>query len=96
MIHAPEIGTGGHVHYLELDQFVGEHFLVTVHGPLNPLVPLEKAMQETRAVIQRLEAGRLRPASPFALMYAIVSAILRREESLVGDLARQVGPLNSR
>jgi Mg2+ and Co2+ transporter CorA len=93
VIHAPEIGSGGHVHYLELDQFVGEHFFVTVHGPLNPLVPLEKAMQETRAVIQRLEAGRLRPASPFALMYAIVSAILRREEGLVGELARQVGLL---
>jgi magnesium transporter len=67
-----------------------------VHGPLNPLVPLEKAMQETRAVIQRLEAGRLRPASPFGLMYAIVSAILRREESLVGELARQVGLLEQR
>ena len=39
VIHAPEIGTGGHVHYLELDQFIGEHFLVTVHGPLNPKVP---------------------------------------------------------
>jgi hypothetical protein len=36
VVHAPEIGTGGHVHYLELDQFVGEDFLVTVHGPLNP------------------------------------------------------------
>ena len=39
VVHAPEIGTGGHVHYLELDQFVGENFLVTVHGPLNPKVP---------------------------------------------------------
>ena len=96
VIHAPEIGSGGHVHYLELDQFIGEHFLVTVHGPLSPRVPLEKAMQETRAVIQRLEAGRLRPASPFALMYAIVSAILRREEHLVGELARQVGLLEQR
>ena len=39
VVHAPEIGAGGHVHYLELDQFVGEDFLVTVHGPLNPKVP---------------------------------------------------------
>ena len=36
VVHAPEIGAGGRVHYLELDQFVGEDFLVTVHGPLNP------------------------------------------------------------
>jgi magnesium transporter len=32
VVHAPEIGARGHVHYLELDQFVGENFLVTVHG----------------------------------------------------------------
>ena len=48
VIHAPLIGTGGHVHYLELDQFVGDDFLVTVHGPLNPAVPLEEALRETR------------------------------------------------
>jgi len=31
-VHAPEIGAGGHLHYLELDQFVGENFLATVHN----------------------------------------------------------------
>jgi Mg2+ and Co2+ transporter CorA len=96
VIHAPEIGTGGHVHYLELDQFVGERYLVTVHGPLNPVVPLERAMTETRQVIARMEAGRLRPASPFALAYALVSAVARKEEALVSDLARQVGLLEQR
>ncbi|HKX15716.1 MAG TPA: CorA family divalent cation transporter [Propionibacteriaceae bacterium] len=35
VVHAPEIGAGGHVHYLELDQFIGEDFLVTVHGPIS-------------------------------------------------------------
>jgi len=33
VVHAPEIGAGGHVQYLALDQFVGKEFLVTVHGP---------------------------------------------------------------
>jgi Mg2+ and Co2+ transporter CorA len=28
VVHAPEIGARGHMHYLELDQFVGEDFLV--------------------------------------------------------------------
>jgi Mg2+ and Co2+ transporter CorA len=39
VVHAPEIGVGGHVHYLELDQFVGEHFLVTLrpHQPQGPV-----------------------------------------------------------
>ena len=74
VVHAPEIGTAGHVHYLELDQFIGEHFLITVHGPLNPRVPLETALRETREVADRLEQGRLHPTSPFGLSYAIVSA----------------------
>jgi len=55
VVHAPEIGARGHMHYLELDQFVGEDFLVTVHGPLNPKVSLESALRETpegRALMQ--------------------------------------------
>ena len=92
-IHAPKIGNRGHVHYLELDQFVGRRFLVTVHGPLNPVVPLDEALRETREVAERLERGRLRPSSPFALTYAIVSTIARRETDLVNELARQVGLL---
>jgi magnesium transporter len=84
------------VHYLELDQFIGENFLVTVHGPLNPKVPLETALRETRSVQERLERGRLRPTSPFGLTYAIVSSIARHEAELTGDIARQVGLLEQR
>jgi magnesium transporter len=96
VIHAPEIGKAGHVHYLELDQFIGEHFLVTVHGPLNPIVPLEAALRETGQVSSRMEAGRLRPRSPFGLSYAIVSTIVRRDADLVADIAREVGLLEQR
>jgi Mg2+ and Co2+ transporter CorA len=96
VIHAPEIGTGGHVHYLELDQFVGKHFLVTVHGPLNPRVPIEAALRETQAVAERIDRGRLKPTSAFGLTYAIVSSIARRESALVGEIARQVGLLEQR
>ena len=96
VLHAPEIGRGGHVHYLELDQFIGQNFLVTVHGPLNPAVPLEAALRETQQVADRIESGRLTPTSPFGLTYAIVSAIARRESALVADLARQVGLLEQR
>src|SRR5215217_5836415 len=96
VVHAPEIGSGGHVHYLELDQFVGEDFLVTVHGPLNPKVPLEAALRETQAVAARMEAARLRPTSPFGLTYAIVSSIARREAEMVADIAREVGLMEQR
>jgi magnesium transporter len=91
VVHAPEIGAGGHVHYLELDQFVGENYLVTIHGPLNPKVPLEAALRETNAVAARMDAGRLHPTSPFGLTYAIVSSIARREADMVADIAREVG-----
>ena len=30
MLHAPFPGAGGHVHYIELDQFIGERYLITV------------------------------------------------------------------
>src|ERR1700710_132012 len=44
VLHGPERGAHGHVHYLELDQFVGPDWVVTVHGPLNPAVPLDAAL----------------------------------------------------
>jgi magnesium transporter len=96
VVHAPEIGTGGHVHYLELDQFIGEDFLVTVHGPLNPKVPLEAALRETQSVAARLDSGRLHPTSPFALTYAIVSSLARSEAEMVAEIAREVGLLEQR
>jgi Mg2+ and Co2+ transporter CorA len=96
VVHAPEFGAGGHVHYLELDQFVGEAFLVTVHGPLNPKVPLASALRETEAVAARMDSGRLHPTSPFGLSYAIVSSIARKEADMVAEIAREVGLLEQR
>jgi magnesium transporter len=96
VVHAPEIGAGGHVHYLELDQFVGENYLITVHGPVNPKVPLEAALRETNTVAARMDGGRLHPTSPFGLTYAIVSSIARREAEMVAEIAREVGLLEQR
>ena len=93
VLHAPERGQGGHVHYLELDQFIGPGYLVTVHGPLNPVVHAELALRETRAVLRRVEAGRLHPSSSFELSHAIVSALTRHQEAFVATLAREVGLL---
>jgi magnesium transporter len=96
ILHAPERGEGGHVHYIELDQFIGSRYLVTVHGPLNPAVNPEVALRETRAALRRIEAGRLHPASSFELSYTIVSALTRQQETMVGMLAREVGLLEQR
>jgi Mg2+ and Co2+ transporter CorA len=96
ILHAPELGKGGHVHYVELDQFVGPRYLVTIHGPVNPAVTPEAAQRETRAVLRRVEAGRLHPTSPFELSYAVVSALAQGQEAFVETVTRQVWPLEQR
>jgi Mg2+ and Co2+ transporter CorA len=96
VLHAPERGRGGIVHYVELDQFIGPGFLVTVHGPLDPAVAPEVALRETAAVRKRLESGRLCPSSSFELSYAIVSAVARHQEAFVATLAQEAGLLEQR
>jgi magnesium transporter len=96
VLHAPERGRGGTVHYVELDQFVGPGFVVTVHGPLDPAISQEVALRETRAVLRRVESGRLRPSSSFELSYAIVSALARHQEAFVATLAQEAGLLEQR
>jgi Mg2+ and Co2+ transporter CorA len=96
ILHAPELGTGGHVHYVELDQFIGPRYLVTVHGPLNPAVTEETALRQTRTVLRRVEAGRLRPRSAFELSYAIVSSLAQSQEAFVETATRAVWPLEQR
>jgi magnesium transporter len=96
VLHAPESGKAGHVHYVELDQFIGPRYLVTVHGPINPAVDPRAALRETEAVLRRLENGKLRPASPYDLSYAIVSALARRQEAFVEVQTRAVWQLEQR
>jgi Mg2+ and Co2+ transporter CorA len=96
VLHAPELGTSGHVHYIELDQFIGPRYLVTVHGPLNPAVDPRIALRETGAVRNRLETGRLRPRTPYELSYAIVSALARHQENFIEVQTQQVWQLEQR
>jgi magnesium/cobalt transport protein CorA len=96
VLHAPERGERGHVHYIELDQFVGRNYLVTVHGPVNPAVDPAIALRETQAVLTRIEKGRLRPVTPFDLSYAIVSALVRRQEDYVETVTSEVWQLEQR
>ncbi|MGH3507206.1 MAG: magnesium transporter CorA family protein [Nocardioidaceae bacterium] len=96
VLHSPEAGERGHVHLLELDQLVGERVLVTVHGPINPEVPIERALADTDAVRRRLEAGRLRPTSAAELSHAIVSTIVRRQRAAVDLVAERVPDLEHR
>jgi magnesium transporter len=96
VLHAPEPGSGGHVHYVELDQFIGPRYVVTVHGPVTPAVSQEASLRQTRGVRRRIEAGRVRPSSPFELSYAIVSALAQCQEAFVETVTREVWPLEQR
>jgi magnesium transporter len=96
IVHGPERGPSGHVHYIELDQIIGDRYLVTVHGPINPSVDPAVALRETEAVRRRIEAGRFRPTSPFELSYGIASALAQRLESFIEEVTRDVWHLEQR
>jgi len=91
----PERGDAGHVHLLELDQVISERAIVTVHGPLNPVVPLEAALTETATVWHAVETGKLVPHSPAELSHAIGSAVARRQQAFVSGMAGLVAELES-
>ena len=87
---SPLLGEAGHVHLLELDQIIGPDYLVTVHGPLNPVVEVEEALVETDSVLRRIEGGRFRPATPHELSFAVTSAVARRQRGLINQVAEKL------
>lgn len=93
VLHSPEHGDRGHVHYVELDQFVGPGWIVTVHGPVNPDVPAASAAVETSAVVRRLTAGRAHPTTSHELSHAVVSALTARLRDYLAALTEEVWAL---
>jgi magnesium transporter len=96
ILHAPELGEAGHVHYVELDQFVGPRYVVTVHGPVNPKVAPDVPARETREVLRRIEAGKFIPTTAWDLSHAIVSTLARTQEQFIEEVTRDVWELEQR
>ena len=96
ILHAPLLGEAGHVHLLEIDQIVGHNFIVTVHGPINPVVDPAEMLVETDGVFKRIQGGRFRPTSPAELSYAVGSAVARRQRAVIGDVAEKLPALEAR
>ena len=96
ILHGPERGPQGHVHYIEIDQIIGDRYIITVHGPLNPAVDPELALRETEAVRRRLLAGKFKPDSPYELSHAIVSRMAHRLEEFIEELTHDVWKLEQR
>jgi magnesium transporter len=87
---SPLLGEGGHMHLLELDLIIGRDYLVTAHGPINPVVPVEEALVETAGVLHRIEAGRFHPGTPYELAYAVTSAVARRQRAMIGTISQNI------
>lgn len=90
VLHSPERGDRGHVHYVELDQFIGPGWYITVHGPLNPNVAPEAARVETGTVTRRLLDGRFRPTTAHELSFAVVAALTGRLRDYLSALTEEV------
>ena len=87
-------GAGGARALSEPDQFVGEDFLVTVHGPLNPKVPRGGAARDAGG--GGPDSGRPHPAFHLDLPTPSSPRIARRESEMVAEIAREVGLLEQR
>ncbi len=96
VLHAPEGGKDGHVHYIELDQFVGPNYLVTVHGPINPAADPAVTTVEVESLLHRLESGRLVPAASYDLSHALASALSGRLRNFTARLTQDVWRLEQR
>ena len=95
-MHRPLLVASGHAKLIELDLFVGDRFLVSVHGPVDPSVPPEAPMDEVRETLDRMRARRIWPESPTALMHALVSLIALRQRLAVQDIATRVADIEGR
>ncbi len=96
VLHAPERGEHGHVHYVELDQFLGPRYLVTVHGPTNPAVPAHVPIRDTSLVWDRIREGRLHPGTPIELSHAIVASMVEGMEEFLEVVTEDVWGLEQR
>lgn len=93
VLHRPLVQELGHAHLVELDQFIGARYLITVHGPVNPRVPHSAVMEEVNETVQRMEAHRIWPATPTALSHALIGLIALRQRVLVQDVASRIASL---
>lgn len=95
-MHSLTPGPAGHLHLLEIDMFIGQRYLVTVHGPYGRGVPTEVGLAEADAVLSRLADRSFQPARPAELAHALLAAIVRHLELLLHDLADEVATMDRR
>ncbi|MET0964823.1 MAG: magnesium transporter CorA family protein [Nakamurella sp.] len=96
VLHAPQAGAAGHVHSIELDQFVGDRYLVTVHGPLSAAADPDAARIEVDSLARRLGSGKIRPQHAYELSHALISAVAARLGEFTAQLTADMWNLEYR
>jgi magnesium transporter len=93
ILHRPFIGRAGHVHLLQLEQFIRDDALVTLHGPHNPDVDGLEVQRDTDGLRARLDSGRLHPKVPSELAHALVAGLAREYRDVLSTIATKVAAL---
>ena len=96
VLHRPVVLGQGETRLVELDLFVGDRFLVTVHKRDEASVAAVEGVSEIEETVARIGAGRIAPRTPVELTHALVSLMALRQRLLVQDVAVRVAEVEEK
>ena len=96
VLHRPVVLGRGETRLVELDLFVGDRFLVTVHKRDEASVAAVEGVSEIEETLDRMRGGRIAPRTPVELTHALVSLMALRQRLLVQDVAVRVAEVEEK
>ena len=96
VLHRPVVLGQGETRLVELDLFVGDRFLITVHKRDDASIAAVEAVSEIEETLARIGAGRIAPRTPVELTHALVSLMALRQRLLVQDVAVRVSEVEEK
>ena len=96
VLHRPVVLGRGETRLVELDLFVGDRFVVTVHKRDEQAIAPVEGMSEIEETVARIGAGRIAPRTPVELTHALVSLMALRQRLLVQDVAVRVAEVEEK
>jgi Mg2+ and Co2+ transporter CorA len=96
VLHRPVVLGRGETRLVELDLFVGDRFVVTVHKRDEASVAAVEGVSEVEETVARIGAGRIAPRTPVELTHALVSLMALRQRLLVQDVAVRVAEVEQK
>jgi Mg2+ and Co2+ transporter CorA len=96
VLHRPVVLGQGETRLVELDLFVGDRFLITVHKRDEASIAAVEAVSEIEETLDRIGGGRIAPRTPVELTHALVSLMALRQRLLVQDVAVRVSEVEDK